>query len=148
MESWTISELSVEFGITPRAIRFYEDESLIKPARVGQSRVYSARDRARLSLILRGKRVGFSLTEIREMLDLYDMNDGQSTQLQYSIRKFSERINALERQHADIDQALEELRAGRARLELLLANKLSSPLPPDEERRNLIGFSMNAGSRD
>jgi DNA-binding transcriptional MerR regulator len=148
MESWTISELSVEFGITPRAIRFYEDESLIKPARVGQSRIYSARDRARLSLILRGKRVGFSLTEIREMLDLYDMNDGQSTQLQYSIRKFSERINALERQRADIDHALEELRAGRARLELVLANKLSTPLPPDEERRNLIGFSMNAGNRD
>lgn len=148
METWSISELSMEFGITPRAIRFYEDEKLVKPTRKGQTRIYSARDRARLSLILRGKRVGFSLIELKEMLDLYDMDDGQATQLQYSIKKFSERINALERQRADVEQALQELRAGRARLELFLASKDPASRPADEERRNLIGFSLNSGMRD
>lgn len=148
METWSISELSMEFGITPRAIRFYEDEKLVKPTRKGQTRIYSARDRARLSLILRGKRVGFSLIELKEMLDLYDMDDGQATQLQYSIKKFSERINALERQREDVEQALQELRAGRARLELFLASKDPASRPADEERRNLIGFSLNSGMRD
>lgn len=148
METWSISELSVEFGITPRAIRFYEDEKLVKPTRKGQTRIYSARDRARLSLILRGKRVGFSLIELKEMLDLYDMDDGQATQLQYSIKKFSERINALERQRADVEQALQELRAGRARLELFLASKDPASRPAEEERRHLIGFSLNSGMRD
>jgi DNA-binding transcriptional MerR regulator len=145
---FSISELAAQFGITPRAIRFYEDEELIKPTRQGQTRIYSARDRARLALILRGKRVGFSLVEIKEMLDLYDLKDGQATQLSYSIKKFSERINALERQQADIEQALGELRAGRARLELMLAGKRPNRQPADEEHGRLIGFGMNSGARD
>lgn len=145
MRTYTISELAAEFGITPRAIRFYEDEELIKPTRHGQSRIYSPRDRARLALILRGKRVGFSLVEIKEMLDLYDINDGQATQLKFSIKKFSERINALERQRADIEHALEELRAGRARLELMLAEKEPHRRPSEEPHGRLIGFSVNAG---
>lgn len=144
METWTIGQLSDEFGITPRAIRFYEDEALIKPARHGQSRIYSGRDRARLSLILRGKRVGFSLIEIKEMLDLYDMDDGQATQLQYSIKKFSERINALERQRADIEQALSELRAGRARLDLMLAGKQGGRTANNAEHGRLIGYGLNS----
>src|SRR6185436_2902199 len=126
MRTYSISDLAEEFGVTPRAIRFYEDEELIKPTRQGQTRVYAPRDRARLALILRGKRVGFSLTEIKEMLDLYDIDDGQATQLSYSIKKFDERINSLERQRADIEQALDELRKGRARLEVLLGGKASS----------------------
>jgi DNA-binding transcriptional MerR regulator len=147
MRTYSISELAAEFGITPRAIRFYEDEELIKPTRQGQSRIYSPRDRVRLALILRGKRVGFSLTEIKEMLDLYDINDGQATQLAVTVRKFSERINALELQRADIDHALEELRAGRARLEVLLSEK-DPHHKVQEPHGRLIGFSVNSGAHD
>jgi len=149
MRTYTISEMAEEFGVTPRAIRFYEDEELIKPTRQGQSRIYSARDRVRLALILRGKRVGFSLVEIKEMLDLYDIDDGQATQLAYSVKKFSERISALERQRADIEQALEELRAGRARLEVILAEKdPHRKVAAEEPHGRLIGFSVNGAARD
>ena len=148
MKTFSISQLAEEFGITPRAIRFYEDEELIKPTRVGQSRVYAPRDRVRLALILRGKRVGFSLIEIKEMLDLYDINDGQATQLSQTIKKFDERINSLERQRADIEQALGELRAGRARLELTLASKGSGRPPVDADHGRLIGFTMTSSAHD
>ena len=148
MRTYTISELAEEFGITPRAIRFYEDEELIKPTRQGQTRIYAPRDRARLALILRGKRVGFSLIEIKEMLDLYDINDGQATQLAYSIKKFDERINSLERQRADIEHALDELRQGRARLELMLGNKKSSRTNGEAEHGRLIGFALNSDAAE
>lgn len=150
MRTWTISELSSEFGITPRAIRFYEDEELIQPSRQGQSRIYSSRDRARLALILRGKRVGFSLDEIKEMLDLYDVKDGQATQLGYTIKKFDQRISTLEQQRADIEHSLEELRAARARLEVLLSEKQPGGRKPvkDDGHGRLIGYSMNAAARD
>lgn len=151
MKTFSISQLSEEFGITPRAIRFYEDEDLIKPSRQGQSRIYSPRDRARLALILRGKRVGFSLVEIKEMLDLYDMNDGQATQLSHAIKKFNERINSLERQRGDIEQALVELRQGRSRLEVILADKgVSSPSSrgSEAEHGRLIGFAMTPSAHD
>lgn len=151
MKTFTISQLSEEFGITPRAIRFYEDEELIKPTRQGQSRIYSPRDRARLALILRGKRVGFSLVEIKEMLDLYDMNDGQATQLSHAIKKFNERISSLERQRGDIEQALVELRQGRARLEVILADKgVSAPVGrgSDAEHGRLIGYAMTPSAHD
>jgi len=151
MKTFSISQLSEEFGITPRAIRFYEDEELIKPARHGQSRIYSPRDRARLALILRGKRVGFSLIEIKEMLDLYDMNDGQSTQLSHAIKKFNERINSLERQRGDIEQALVELRQGRARLEVLLADKgmpSTNGRGSEAEHGRLIGYAMTPSAHD
>ena len=91
--TFSISELAREFNITPRAIRFYESEGMIAPARQGQTRIFSVRDRARLGLIVQGKRVGFSLAEIREMLDLYDIGDGQVTQLKVSRKKFADRIN-------------------------------------------------------
>jgi len=147
MKTYSISELAAEFGITPRAIRFYEDEELIKPTRQGQSRIYSPRDRVRLALILRGKRVGFSLIEIKEMLDLYDINDGQVTQLAVTVRKFSERISLLERQRADIEHALEELRTARARIEVLLSEK-DPHHKAEEPHGRLIGFSVNSGVHD
>jgi DNA-binding transcriptional MerR regulator len=151
MQTFTISQLSEEFGITPRAIRFYEDEELIKPTRQGQSRIYSPRDRARLALILRGKRVGFSLVEIKEMLDLYDINDGQATQLSHAIRKFNERISSLERQRGDIEQALRELRQGRARLEVMLSDKgvpASMGRASESEHGRLIGYAMTPSAHD
>lgn len=98
-----------------------------------------------LALILRGKRVGFSLDEIKEMLDLYDVKDGQATQLAYTIKKFSERISSLERQRADIEHSLEELRAARARLEVMLSEKQPHRVRTNDEHGRLIGFSMNGG---
>ncbi len=95
--------------MTPRAIRFYEDKGLLSPSRAGQTRIYAPRDRVRLMLILQGKRVGFTLAEIREMLDLYDMQDGQRTQLEVSLKKFQERIESLKRQKDDIDQSIARL---------------------------------------
>lgn len=106
---YSISELSAAFGVTARTLRHYESEGILSPRREGQKRLYSRRDRGRLKLALQGRRVGFSLSEIREMLDLYDLRDGQEAQLQFSLLKFRERIAQLVEQRQHIDTAIAEL---------------------------------------
>ena len=106
---YSIGDLSREFKVTLRTLRFYEDKGLISPERKGTTRIYSRRDRGRLKLILRGKKVGFSLEDIREMLDLYDLRDGQITQLTVSLSKFRDQIRVLEHQRAEIDAAIDDL---------------------------------------
>jgi DNA-binding transcriptional MerR regulator len=128
----TIRQLCIEFKVTPRALRFYEDKGLLAPAREGLNRVYNYRDRARLILILRGKRVGLSLAEIREILELYSVEDEGAAQNAKSLRKFRERIVALEVQREDIDQAIELLKDGCKQLEAQLAKTRPDLLPKAE----------------
>ena len=119
--TYSITDLAQEFDLTTRAIRFYEDQGLLSPARRGQTRVYAARDRTRLKLILRGKRLGFSLGEVREMVDMYDAAPGEKGQLSLFLRKIAERRAVLEQQRADIVVTLEELEGVEARCRERLA---------------------------
>lgn len=109
-ETLTIREMCDTFDVTPRTLRFYEAKELLFPQRVGQKRLFTRRDRARLKLILRGKRFGFSLEEIRQLLDLYYKGDGQLSQLQQSYSLAEKRLEDLIRQRDDIDQAITDLR--------------------------------------
>ncbi len=109
-KTYTISELAAEFGITPRTIRFYEDEGLISPARAGTTRIYSRQDRGRLILICRGKRLGFSLAEIKEFLDLYHTDPDQVGQMSFALDRARNRIAQLEAQLLDVQKTLAELR--------------------------------------
>lgn len=126
-KSFSIRDLSKEFGVTARALRFYEDKDLLHPARDGMTRIYSTRDRARLQLILRGKRVGLSLNEIREILDLYELPDGARMQNRKSLEKFKKQLVALERQKQDVEAAIETLKDACARLEDVLAKEGPGP---------------------
>ena len=119
--TYSITDLAQEFDLTTRAIRFYEDQGLLRPARRGQTRVYAPRDRTRLKLILRGKRLGFSLGEVREMVDMYDTAPGEKGQLSLFLRKIAERRAVLEQQRADIAVTLEELEAVESRCRERLA---------------------------
>lgn len=123
----TIAELSREMNVTARTIRFYEAEGMLSPERQRTQRLYHPRDRVRLKLILRGKRLGFTLAEIREIIDLYDSAPGELGQLQHFLDKIEERKADLEQKRKDIDVTLSELRdveqACRERLQLLACQK-------------------------
>lgn len=110
-ETMTIREMCDEFEVTPRTLRFYESKELLFPIRDGQRRLFTRRDRARLKLILRGKRFGFSLEEIRQLLDLYYIGDSQETQLNQALVIAQDRLNDMERQRSELDEAIDELRS-------------------------------------
>ncbi len=107
---FTVTELAAELGVTARTLRFYEDRGLIAPRRLGTTRVYTHRDRARMRLILRGKRLGFSLREIAEYLDLYDADTTHTEQLRALKQAVTARIAQLEEQRSALDETLAELR--------------------------------------
>jgi DNA-binding transcriptional MerR regulator len=107
--TWTIREVAEEFGVTHRTVRHYEDLGLISPERRGTQRVYHRRDRTRLALILRGRRLGFPLEEIRTIIDLYDRPRGRASQLEYVLSQIDERRTDLEQRRRDLEDALTEL---------------------------------------
>ena len=119
--TYTIRQLCQEFDCTPRALRFYEDKGLLSPERDGMNRVYSYRDRARVKLILGGKRIHLALAEIRELIDLYDADETGLQQAEKSLRKFEQRMVELEAQKVEIDQALSLLKMGCERMQQRLA---------------------------
>jgi DNA-binding transcriptional MerR regulator len=108
-EVLTIREMCDAFNVTPRTLRFYESKELLFPNREGQKRLFTRRDRARLKLILRGKRFGFSLEDIRQLLDLYEMGDQQKTQLHETIKIAQQRMSEMSRQRDELGQAISEL---------------------------------------
>jgi DNA-binding transcriptional MerR regulator len=126
---YTVGELAGELEVTPRALRFYEDCGLIRPRRNGQNRIYTRRDRARLILILRGKRLGFSLAEVKEWLDLYDADPLQLAQTRHLAARIDARLTQLEQQRSDLEATLAELRKIRAQVDAHLAN--AHPLDVD-----------------
>ena len=109
-ETMTIRQMCDAFDVTPRTLRFYEAKELLFPARDGQKRLFTKRDRARLKLILRGKRFGFSLEEIRQLLDLYHMGDQQQTQFQQTYEIAKERLKDMETQRDELTEAIDDLR--------------------------------------
>lgn len=120
---WSISEMCAEFGVTPRTLRFYEAKELIFPLREGQKRLFTRRCRARLQLILQGKRFGFSLEDIRQLLDLYHIGDQQVTQLARTYELGLERLAAMEAQRDELTLAIEDLKAQLKWGEQVLADR-------------------------
>lgn len=120
---FTIAELAAEFDVTPRAIRFYEDTGLLEPARVGRNRVYSQRDRTRLKLTLRGKRLGLSLQEIKQLVDMYDSETDTAPQLNAFIGVLAAHRRQLEQQRDDIEITLAEISQHEKRCRALLGGK-------------------------
>ncbi len=122
-QMYTITDLAREFSVTTRTIRYYEDKGLLQPLRQGQRRVYAPRDHVRLRLIMRGKRLGFSLEEIREMIDLYDVDATEVSQLSKFLEMIRQRKTALTQQQDDIAETLAELVKREKECEHLLENK-------------------------
>ena len=120
---YTITELAAEFDITPRAIRFYEDVGLLTPQRAGRNRIYLQRDRTRLKLTLRGKRLGLSLLEIKQLVDLYDSPSDTTPQLQAFLGVLSQHRQLLEQQREDIEITLAEIAQHEARCHALLGGR-------------------------
>ena len=141
--TFTIRQLCHEFKCTPRALRFYEDKGLLTPARKGQTRVYDARDRARLKLILRGRRIGFSLQEIQDMLDLYDRKDHNAHQMAVALRRHRAQIAELKQQLEDIEGAIQTAEEACQWMEQKLGEYRPDLLPGAEEYATLMKARLN-----
>ena len=122
-DQYSISELAREFDVTPRAIRFYEDQGLLAPQRAGQRRIYTARDHTRLKLTLRGKRLGLTLSEIRELIDMYEPGRDQRPQLARFLDVLSQHRTTLEQQRADLEAQLTEIGAFEKRVRKQLGGR-------------------------
>jgi DNA-binding transcriptional MerR regulator len=125
-ETLTIRQMCEAYGVTPRTLRFYESKELIAPIRRGQARLYTRRERGRLKLILQGRRFGFALEDIRQLLDLYDLGDGQKTQIARTLDTARGRLAAMEAQRDDLARAIEDLKGRIESAEALLARDSSS----------------------
>ena len=141
--TYSIRHLCREFGATARALRFYEDKGLLTPARKGQTRVYDARDRARLKLILRGRRIGFTLQEIQEMLDLYDRKDHNVHQMAVALRRHRAQVEALKQQLEDIEGAIQTAEDACAWMESKLGEHRPDLLPGADEYADLLSQRLN-----
>ena len=128
--TYSITDLAREFGLTTRAIRFYEDHGLLAPKRAGRARVYGHRDRVRLKLTVRGKRLGLSLTEIRELIDMYDTTGDDHGQLERFLEVLHKRRAILEQQREDIEEVLGEIAAFEKQCRDLLEHKDKEPGTP------------------
>jgi DNA-binding transcriptional MerR regulator len=141
-QRYSIGDLCAEFRATPRALRFYETKGLLRPERRGQARIYSATDRARLALVLRGKRVGFTLDEIKALLDLHEMDPRDRSALAHMRDRLAERVESLKRQRADIDTAITDLENGREWLE----ERLNDREPSEDLKARAAAFEALARS--
>lgn len=141
--TYSIRQLCREFGATARALRFYEDKGMLTPARRGQTRVYDAKDRARLKLILRGRRIGFTLAEIQEMLDLYDRKDHNAHQMAVALPRHRAQIDALKRQREDLDEAIRMAEDACAAMEKRLAEHRPDLLPGAADYESALRSRLN-----
>ncbi len=129
-QTYTISQLASEFDITTRTIRFYEEKGLLQPQRRGQQRLYGGADRVRLTLILRGKRIGLSLQESQDIIEMYDPEHGNVDQLQGLLRRVAQKKSQLQEQLQDLEQMLAEMEQIQKRCQLALTQALEEePLP-------------------
>ncbi|WP_246176754.1 MerR family transcriptional regulator [Parvibaculum sedimenti] len=142
--TFSITQLAEEFGLTTRAIRFYEDKGLLKPERQGQTRIYHPRDRARLILIVRGRLVGLALSEIKEILSLYDLEDGCETQNRVAIDKFKRRIASLEKQRKEIELQIATLKESCQKLEDTLQGQMAQALVDAKKRPRVVKTQPSA----
>ena len=141
--TYSIRQLCREFDATARALRFYEDKGLLTPARKGQTSVYNARDRARLKLILRGRRIGFTLQEIQEMLDLYDRKDHNVHQMAVALRRHRAQIETLKQQLEDIEGAIQTAEDACAWMESKLGEHRPDLLTGADEYASLLSERLN-----
>ena len=141
--TYSIRQLCREFGATARALRFYEDKGLLTPGRKGQTRVYHSRDRARLKLILRGRRIGFTLQEIQEMLDLYDRKDHNAHQMAVALRRHRAQIEALKQQRDDLDGAIQTAEEACQWMEEKLGEYRPDLLPGADEYALVLRERLN-----
>lgn len=125
-KQYSIRELAAEFGVTTRTLRFYEEKGMLRPRREGQTRIYDSADRTRLRLIVRGKRLGFSLEESSEIIGMYDPAASNNKQLQALINKMREKRSQLELQQEDLDQMLHDLSAAEQRCKLAMTKQSSA----------------------